>query len=226
MANYADSVGKPASELISLVLTDIEMPEMDGYILTKKIKSDPRFAGIPVIMHSSLSGMSNQQLGKSVGVDEYVAKFEPQKLSEALARRILGENLPGAGIAGIIQERDMDMSDKKTCWKASMPARGSPVPTRWKSCCSRSGTRETFGINVFKVREVGRTPHITRTPNMPKGVEGLISLRGNVIPVLSLSSYLDLEGSTPGLGKSMMVADILKRTLGFPRARGRSHHPG
>ncbi len=94
MANYAESIGKPASELISLVLTDIETPEMDGYILTKKIKSDPRFVGIPVIMHSSLSGMSNQQLGKSVGVDEYVAKFEPQKLSEALARRILGENLP------------------------------------------------------------------------------------------------------------------------------------
>ena len=45
------------------------------------------------------------------------------------------------------------------------------------------GTRETFGINVFKVREVGRIPHITKTPNMPRGVEGLISLRGNVIPV-------------------------------------------
>ena len=92
MATYAESIGKPASELISLVLTDIEMPEMDGYILTKKIKSDPRFVGIPVIMHSSLSGMSNQQLGKSVGVDEYVAKFEPQKLSEALSRRIMGES--------------------------------------------------------------------------------------------------------------------------------------
>jgi two-component system chemotaxis response regulator CheV len=96
MANYAESINKSASDLISLVLTDIEMPEMDGYILTKKIKSDPRFIGVPVIMHSSLSGMSNQQLGKSVGVDEYVAKFEPTKLSEALARRILGEsaNLP------------------------------------------------------------------------------------------------------------------------------------
>ena len=75
---------------MSLVLTDIEMPEMDGYILTKKIKTDPRFAGVPVIMHSSLSGMSNQQLGKSVGVDEYVPKFEPQKLSEILTRRLLG----------------------------------------------------------------------------------------------------------------------------------------
>jgi two-component system chemotaxis response regulator CheV len=90
MANYAESIGRKASDLISLVLTDVEMPEMDGYILTKKIKGDPRFVGIPVIMHSSLSGMSNQQLGKSVGVDEYVAKFEPQRLSEALARRLLG----------------------------------------------------------------------------------------------------------------------------------------
>ncbi|MBN9422581.1 MAG: fused signal transduction protein/response regulator [Candidatus Accumulibacter sp. 66-26] len=90
MAAYANSIGRPANAMISLVLTDVEMPEMDGYILTKKIKSDPRFVGIPVIMHSSLSGMSNQQLGKSVGVDEYVAKFEPQRLSETLARRLLG----------------------------------------------------------------------------------------------------------------------------------------
>ncbi|MBL8449121.1 MAG: chemotaxis protein CheV [Dechloromonas sp.] len=90
MAAYAQSIGKPAAELISLVLTDIEMPEMDGYILTKRMKSDPRFAGIPVIMHSSLSGMSNQKLGQSVGVDEYVPKFEPQRLSETLSRRLMG----------------------------------------------------------------------------------------------------------------------------------------
>jgi len=77
------------------------------------------------------------------------------------------------------------------------------------------GTREIFGINVFKVREVGRTPHITKTPNMPKGVEGLISLRGNVIPVLSLASFLDLENPPEGLGKTMMVAEYSKRTLGF-----------
>ena len=46
--------GQKVTDLVSLVLTDVEMPEMDGYILTKKIKSDPRFAGVPVIMHSSL----------------------------------------------------------------------------------------------------------------------------------------------------------------------------
>lgn len=77
------------------------------------------------------------------------------------------------------------------------------------------GTREIFGMNVFKVREVGRTPHITKTPNMPRGVEGLISLRGNVIPVLSLASFMQLDGVPPGLGKTMMVAEYSKRTLGF-----------
>ncbi len=89
VAAYATSAGKPVSELVQLVLTDVEMPEMDGYILTKNIKSDPRFAGIPVVMHSSLSGSSNQHLGLSVGVDEYVPKFEPQRLAETLTRLIV-----------------------------------------------------------------------------------------------------------------------------------------
>lgn len=77
------------------------------------------------------------------------------------------------------------------------------------------GTRETFGINVFKVREVSKTPKITRSPNMPQGVEGLISLRGNVIPVLSLAHVLRLDGTPADLGGAMMVTEYSKRTLGF-----------
>lgn len=90
IAAHADAAGRPVSDYVQVVLTDVEMPEMDGYMLTKKIKSDPRFAGIPVIMHSSLSGMSNQQLGRAVGVDEYVSKFEPQRLAEVLTRILAG----------------------------------------------------------------------------------------------------------------------------------------
>lgn len=77
------------------------------------------------------------------------------------------------------------------------------------------GTHELFGINVFKVREVCRTPTITPTPNMPGGVEGLISLRGNVIPVLSLAGIMRLNDAPPGLGDAMMVTEYSKRTLGF-----------
>jgi len=77
------------------------------------------------------------------------------------------------------------------------------------------GTGETFGINVFKVREVSKTPFITKAPNMPNGVEGLISLRGNVIPVLELGKVLGLNDPGAELGKSMMVTEYSKRTLGF-----------
>ncbi|ADL55010.1 chemotaxis protein [Gallionella capsiferriformans] len=86
MATYAESAGTPLKDFVQVILTDVEMPEMDGYMLTRKIKEDKRFNGIPVLMHSSLSSTSNQQLGKTVGVDEYVPKFEPQKLSQTLAR--------------------------------------------------------------------------------------------------------------------------------------------
>ncbi len=91
IASYADSAGREVRDMVQLILTDVEMPEMDGYILTKNIKSDPRFTGIPVLMHSSLSSMSNQQLGRSVGVDEYVPKFEAQRLAETLSRLLLRE---------------------------------------------------------------------------------------------------------------------------------------
>ena len=86
MADLAEASHTPLKSVVQVILTDVEMPEMDGYMLTRKIKADKRFSGIPVLMHSSLSGSSNQQLGKTVGVDEYVPKFEPQKLAQILAR--------------------------------------------------------------------------------------------------------------------------------------------
>ena len=86
IASQAEVAGRPVRDFVQVILTDVEMPEMDGYVLTKQIKSDPRFAGIPVLMHSSLSSEANRHLGLSVGVDEYVPKFEPHRLAEALGR--------------------------------------------------------------------------------------------------------------------------------------------
>lgn len=67
---------------VSLILVDAEMPEMDGYVLTRHIKEDRRFDGIPVVMHSSLSSMANKKLGQQVGVDAYVGKFHPEELAQ------------------------------------------------------------------------------------------------------------------------------------------------
>jgi two-component system chemotaxis response regulator CheV len=74
---------------------------------------------------------------------------------------------------------------------------------------------ETFGINVFKVREVSPTPPITMTPNMPVGVEGVISLRGSIIPVISLAYFIKLEDAPKGVGQTMIVTEFSRHTQGF-----------
>jgi two-component system, chemotaxis family, chemotaxis protein CheV len=84
IAQRAQASGTKVADQVSVILTDAEMPEMDGYVLTKHVKGDVRFDGIPVVMHSSLSSEANHALGKSVGVDTYVAKFDPQVLAETL----------------------------------------------------------------------------------------------------------------------------------------------
>ena len=84
MAAHAQQTGVRLRDEVNLILVDAEMPEMDGYVLTKNIKSDKRFAGIPVVMHSSLSSEANRAMGQAVGVDAYVAKFDADALADTL----------------------------------------------------------------------------------------------------------------------------------------------
>mgnify|MGYP001444968137 CR=1 FL=1 len=84
LATRAQQDRIPLHDQLKLILVDAEMPEMDGYVLAKNIKGDKRFEGIPVIMHSSLSSEANRDMGKRVGVDAYVAKFDPAVLAETL----------------------------------------------------------------------------------------------------------------------------------------------
>ncbi len=82
----AQADGKTAQDKVALVLTDLEMPVMDGFTLTRNIKQDPRFKSIPVVIHSSLTGTTNEAHVQSVGADAYVAKFEASELAGALRK--------------------------------------------------------------------------------------------------------------------------------------------
>ncbi len=89
LADKAKTQGKSVRDVINIILTDIEMPEMDGFTLTKNIRSDPRFEGIPVLMHSSLTGSCNVEKGRAVGVTDYVTKFDPKQLVEKISTHAL-----------------------------------------------------------------------------------------------------------------------------------------
>ena len=88
IASAAEAEGKSVHDKVALVLTDLEMPEMDGFTLTRTIKKSGRFASLPVIIHSSLSGTTNEEHVKNVQADAYVAKFSAEELA-ATIRRLL-----------------------------------------------------------------------------------------------------------------------------------------
>ncbi len=96
LAHDARAEGLEVSAKVAAVLSDLEMPEMDGFTLTKTIKSDPRFSRIPVVIHSSLTGQTNEDHALSVGAEGYVAKFAGTELQDALRRAMTRAASAGA----------------------------------------------------------------------------------------------------------------------------------
>ncbi|KAB8033343.1 chemotaxis protein [Fluviispira multicolorata] len=83
--DQAQHEGKEITDLVQVIVTDVEMPRMDGHAFTQTLKKDPRFNSLPIIMHTSLSGRANQETGKSLA-DEYVVKFNGEALIATVNR--------------------------------------------------------------------------------------------------------------------------------------------
>jgi two-component system, chemotaxis family, chemotaxis protein CheV len=73
-----------SAEGIKLVVSDIEMPRLDGYALTRAIRETPSLRQLKIVLHSSLSGMFNEAMVKEVKADRFVAKFQPDLLAQAV----------------------------------------------------------------------------------------------------------------------------------------------
>jgi len=84
--------GAPLSEKISLIISDIEMPRMDGYTLTTKIRKDPRMQDLYVMLHTSLSGVFNNSMVEKVGANHFIPKFKPNELAHTVINIINNKN--------------------------------------------------------------------------------------------------------------------------------------
>jgi two-component system chemotaxis response regulator CheV len=90
IARDAQAQNLRARDKVALVLTDLEMPEMDGFTLTRHIKGDARTRDIPVVIHSSLTGAANEAHVKNAGANGYIAKFAAGELAQAIRKAIEG----------------------------------------------------------------------------------------------------------------------------------------
>ncbi len=75
-------------ETLAMVISDIEMPEMDGYTFTTRVRENPQLADLYILLHTSLSGVFNESMVKKVGANEFIAKFKPDLLAESVLRQV------------------------------------------------------------------------------------------------------------------------------------------
>ena len=78
----------PISEQIDMLISDVEMPEMDGYTLAKSIRENPDLQGLYVILHTSLSGGFNESMIKNVGADKFISKFSADDLANTVLEQL------------------------------------------------------------------------------------------------------------------------------------------
>ncbi|PKH09560.1 chemotaxis protein CheV [Moritella sp. Urea-trap-13] len=78
----------PISDQVALMISDIEMPEMDGYTLTAEVRNDKSLNSLYVILHTSLSGVFNQAMVTKVGANDFIAKFNPDELAGAVLKAL------------------------------------------------------------------------------------------------------------------------------------------
>jgi two-component system chemotaxis response regulator CheV len=80
--------GRIIQDEFLMLISDIEMPEMDGYTLTAEIRADSALKDMHIVLHTSLSGVFNQAMVKKVGADDFLAKFRPDDLAARVVDRI------------------------------------------------------------------------------------------------------------------------------------------
>lgn len=89
--------GRDLSDELVMIITDAEMPEMDGYMLTTEIRRDPELKGTTVVLHTSLSGNFNKAMVQKVGCDGFLSKFAPEAMA-AEVQRLIRERLERLGL--------------------------------------------------------------------------------------------------------------------------------
>jgi len=74
---------------------------------------------------------------------------------------------------------------------------------------------EEYGLDILKVQEIIRVQELTRVPNMPAYIDGVINLRGKVIPVIGLRKRIGLESQAADKKTRIVVVDVRSNILGF-----------
>ena len=208
-AGYQVTAVASASEALALLkdgrsfdvaITDVDMPEMDGFQFAEAVRADPRTAELPVIALCSTASPEAIERGRSVGFHDFVAKFDRQGLIAALKEQAQEPPTPAA-------RREQHMTEETNEIEFITATVGSQL----------------FGLPILRVQDVFAPERITRVPLAAPEIAGVLNLRGRIVTLIDLRRRLGLgaaRGGRAGHGDRRRIARRILRPADRQRRRG------
>lgn len=202
-----DALEKLGSYSVDILVTDIEMPRMNGFELAKRLREDKRYRDLPILAVTSLVGEAEHERSKEVGINNYLVKLNKNDLLKCLDQLLLSKKLSASSASeqddqiGLIDDKRLQCSDDRRKNKRSVYS-GSDQRTGIDRRASNNYLVATFyignefcGIDALQVQEILRYHEVTPVPLSTNDIEGLINLRGRILTVIDTRYKLAIDKS-------------------------------
>ena len=201
-----EAMEKLASNAFDVVITDIEMPRMNGFQLAQNIRKDARYNNLPIVAVTSLVGDADREKAKQSGIDEYLVKLNRDDLLHSLEALLAkGRSAGDVGMgaqkrAAEAEERRRAVEDRRNVhpeYSVGPGERG--LSDRRKENNYLVATfylgKEFCGIEALQIQEILRYQEVTPIPLSSAHIRGLINLRGRILTVIETRSKLEIPNS-------------------------------
>lgn len=203
-----DAMEKLASHTVDALVTDIEMPRMNGFELAKKVREDKNYKDLPILAVTALVGDEERTKSIDVGIDEYLIKLNKDELLKCIDKRLFVESHK---VEEASDERDQINESAIDEKKRGRIDRRGHRHGEYRGIEKRSGMDrrsennfliatfyigdEFCGIDALKVQEILRYHEATPVPLSSDDIKGLINLRGRILTVIDTRYKLGVNKS-------------------------------
>lgn len=203
--NGIEALEKLASHTIHILITDIEMPGMNGFDLAKKVREDSNYKDMPILAVTSLIGDDERKRSKEVGIDEYLVKLNKDELLKGIDKIMSIKSKKDAGSDGSENDAEVEISKRASFDRRDRITgdhRGSDNRNKVDRRADNNFLVATFyignefcGIDALQVQEILRYHEVTTIPLSTPDIKGLINLRGRILTVIDTRYKLNIDES-------------------------------
>jgi len=175
--NGKEAIEKLEQEKFDLIVSDIEMPEMNGWDFIKTIRKDQRYKHIPAMAVTALDTDADRVLTLKAGFDAYQVKIDRERLLLQISELLSGEGNPNNK-----NENDEIIVEEKVVHTDNR-----------RDFCTFWLSGRLFGVDILGVKEITSKVEFTPVFHSPSHIRGYVNIRGHIHLVINLKRLLGLE---------------------------------